>query len=304
MKVRNICLLLLCCIWSNLSFAQHYFYNNQYYDRDFLFEGGVSLGTMNCLTDIGGKPGAGKVFLKDLNWQNTKMSGSVFANLSYRYALSFRLELNAGKIMAYDSILKNDPSEGRYRYRRNLHFKSNISELMLVTELHPLVMLRPGKKVPALSPYMAGGIGVFHFNPQAELNGAWVALRDLHTEGQGFTEYPERKEYALTQLNFPVGAGIRFECSAMMNLRFEILHRIILTDYLDDVSTRYIDPTLFQKYLTPDFASNALQLYNRQNEIDPLALAVTNEIRGNSNKNDSYFTIQLKLSVVLGREKR
>jgi hypothetical protein len=72
-------------------------------------------------------------------------------------------------------------------------------------------------------------------------------------------EYPERKEYKLTQLNFPLGAGIKLECSALLNLRLEILHRITRTDYLDDVSTRYIDPSLFQKYLSPNKASNALQ---------------------------------------------
>lgn len=303
MKVHTVCLLFLCCLLSKPFFAQDYFYNNRYYESDFLFEGGLLLGAINCLTDIGGRPGNGKKFLKDLNWQNTRMSGGIFANLSYRYVLGARLEFNMGNIMAYDSILKNDPSEARNRYRRNLHFKSHITELLLLAELHPL-MLFPAKNKANVSPYLVGGIGLFHFDPQACLNGEWVSLNTIHTEGQGFGEYPERKEYKLTQLNFPVGAGIQLECSALLNLRFEILHRITRTDYLDDVSTRYIDPALFQKYLSPYQASYAIQLHDRQKEIDPSATTIPNAIRGNNSRNDSYFTVQCKLSLVMGRERR
>ncbi|HRN55001.1 MAG TPA: hypothetical protein PLL71_01040 [Agriterribacter sp.] len=304
MKVHTVNLLFLCCLSGNPSFAQDYFYNNRYYENDLLFEGGLSPGVMNCLTDIGGRPGNGKKFLKDLNWQNTKMSGGLFVNLSYRYAFCARLEFNMGDVMAYDSILKNDRSEARSRYHRNLCFKSHITELLLLAELHPLVILQSKRKAHLFSPYWVGGMGLFHFDPRACLNGEWIALNGLHTEGQGFEEYPERKEYKLTQLNFPMGAGVKFECSALLNLRLEVLHRITRTDYLDDVSTRYIDPSLFGKYLSPGQASYALQLHNRQREPDPSAVTVPGAIRGNNSRNDSYFTIQCKLSLVMGRERR
>ncbi|HTN06048.1 DUF6089 family protein [Agriterribacter sp.] len=304
MKVYTVYLLFLCCLLSKLSFAQDYFYNNLYYDNDFLFEGGLSLGAINCLTDIGGRPGNGKKFLKDLNWQNTRMSGGIFVNFSYRYTLGARLEFNMGNMMAYDSILKNDPSEARNRYRRNLHFKSHITELLLLAELHPLMLFPANHTANVFSPYLVGGIGLFHFDPQACLNGEWVFLNDLYTEGQGFGEYPERKAYRLTQLHFPVGVGIKYECSALLNLRVEILHRFTRTDYLDDVSTRYIDPALFQKYLSPHQASYARQLHNRQKEIDPSATTIPNAIRGNNSRNDSYFTVQCKLSLIIGRERR
>ena len=60
---------------------------------------------------------------------------------------------------------------------------------------------------PAVSPYILAGIGYFHFNPQANLNDNYVDLQPLHTEGQGFAEYPNVKEYKLSQINFPVGIG-------------------------------------------------------------------------------------------------
>lgn len=304
MKVYTVCLLLLCCLSGKDSCAQYYYYNNLYYDKDFLFEGGVSLGAINCFTDIGGRPGNGKKFLKDLNWQNTKISGGIFVSFSYRYTIGARLEFNMGNILAYDSILKNDHSAARSRYRRNLHFKSSITELLLLSELHPLTLLRMNKKMNVISPYLVGGVGVFYFDPRARVGEEWISLHQLHTEGQGFAEYSERKPYRLTQINFPVGVGIRLECSALVNVRFEVLHRITQTDYLDDVSTRYIDPALFQKYLSPSLASYAVQLHDRQKEIDPSAATIPNAIRGNNNRNDSYFTAQCKLSLVIGREKR
>lgn len=304
MKVCTFYLLLLCGLSGKPSFAQHYFYNNLYYDNDLLFEGGISLGAINCLTDIGGRPGNGKSFLKDLNWQNTKISGGIFVSVNYRYAIGARLEFNTGNILAYDSILKNDRSGAHNRYLRNLHFKSSITELMLLAELHPLAWLGISKKVNLISPYLVGGAGIFYFDPQARAGEEWISLHELHTEGQGFAEYPERKPYRLTQISFPVGIGIKLECAALVNFRFEVLHRITRTDYLDDVSNRYIDPALFQQYLSPYLASYALQLHNRQKEIDPSATAIPNAIRGNNNRNDSYFTVQCKLSLVIGRERR
>ncbi len=51
--------------------SQSYFYNSQYYANPVIFEGGVSGGIMNSLTDIGGRRGNGKGGAKDLNWQVT-----------------------------------------------------------------------------------------------------------------------------------------------------------------------------------------------------------------------------------------
>ncbi|MBX3254413.1 MAG: hypothetical protein KF862_09755 [Chitinophagaceae bacterium] len=307
MNTKALPLLLLYIATVNSLFSQHYYYNNYYYDRDLLFEVSASAGAMNCLTDIGGTEGIGRGFLKDLNIANTRFSAGVSGGFIYRYAIGLRIEANTGAIQAYDSILKNDPSEGRYRYKRNLNFRSPVSELLLLAELYPLKALFPVKedeKAPAFAPYITGGIGVFRFRPQANLNGIWVDLAPLHTEGQGFAEYPERKTYRLTQLCFPVGVGCKYELSALFNIRLEILHRITRTDYLDDVSTRYIDPSLFDQYLSPENALMARTLHDRQAVLEPQHITVPGSKRGHSNKNDSYFTLQLKLGLIMGRERR
>lgn len=287
--------------------AQYYFYDNSHYDNPVLFELGGSIALMNCLTDLGGKKGIGKKFVKDLNYGNTQLAGSIFANVMYKSAIGVRLEGTFGQIKAFDSILKNVKSTTYGRYERNLHFRSSISEASLTVEIHPLFLFinwesREGDP-PRYSPYLVGGIGVFNFNPQAKIGNNWIDLQPLSTEGQGFAEYPDRKVYKLTQVNFPIGVGMKYELSSMFNLRAECVYRILKTDYLDDVSTTYIDPALFRKYFTGTKLQNALILNDRQAELDPTHVTNIGDLRGYPHNNDGYFTFNLKISLILGRQR-
>ncbi len=285
--------------------AQYYFYDNNYYDNPVVYELGGSVGIMNCLTDLGGKKGIGKKFIKDLNFGNTQLAGSVYLSAIYRNAVALRVEGTFGQVKAYDSILNKVKTSTFGRYERNLSFRSNITEFMGVVEVHPLMFRKYDEniEIPRLSPYVLGGVGFFSFNPQAKLQNKWVDLQPLSTEGQGFAEYPNRKPYSLKQVNIPVGAGVKYELSPMLNLRAELVYRILSTDYLDDVSTSYIDPTLYSNYFTGTRLTNALLLNDRQYEIDPTHITTEGDQRGNSKKNDAYFTFNIKVGLVFGREK-
>src|SRR5690606_13448162 len=75
-----------------------------------------------------------------------------------------------------------------------------------------------------------------------------VFLKPLSTEGQGLPQYPDRKPYKLTQFAIPFGAGVKFRVSRNTVLAYEVGLRKIFTDYLDDVSTTYVDQaTLLQE---------------------------------------------------------
>jgi hypothetical protein len=89
----------------------------------------------------------------------------------------------------------------------------------------------------------------------------------------------------------------------MLNLRAECVYRILNTDYLDDVSTSYIDPNVYSNYFTGTKLTNALLLNDRQYELDPTHITGPGDQRGNSKNNDAYFTFNLKIGLVLGREK-
>ncbi len=287
--------------------AQYYFYDNNYYDNPLLFEIGVSAGGMNCLTDLGGKKGIGKNFVKDLILKNTRLSGGVYASVTYKNAVALRLEGTWGQVQAYDSILKKVKTTTFGRYERNLSFRSNIAEFSALLEIHPMHLLidwaEREQDPPRLSPYITGGIGFFSFNPQAKLGNRWVDLQPLSTEGQGFKEYPTRKPYTLQEVCFPLGAGVKYEISSLLNLRAEFLYRVLTTDYLDDVSRLYVDPSLYPAYFSGTKLTNALLLNDRKFELDPGAITQPNDQRGDPRDNDTYFTFSVKLGLTIGRQR-
>jgi hypothetical protein len=282
--------------------AQYYFYNDRYYAGSFVIEGGCSGGIMNSLTDLGGRKGNGKGFLKDLNWNVSRPSRTLFLTGTYREVIGFRIEFSSGSLNSHDSLLKGQ-ADLTQRYGRNLGFRSNITELQFALEIQPLYFRQFRKdRASGWSTYFVIGAGYFRFSPQANLTGNWYDLQPLHLEGQGFSEYPTHKTYRLQQINIPIGTGIKWELSARLNARIEIIHRILFTDYLDDVSTVYINPDLFRKYLSPDLSEIAQQLYCRIKNLSPGSIIQEGSARGDPKHNDAFFTIQLKVSWVF-REK-
>ena len=299
-----VCVLVLSVCAASAA-GQYYFYDDHRIEPAVLWEAGVSAGVMNCFTDLGGRKGIGKGFIKDLNGRQFNFAGGFYVGALYKQTIGGRLEATFGRVSASDKLLNGDESAAKARYQRNLQFRSHISEIALLGEFHPLTLFQSLAKEPSrFSPYIVGGVGLFNFSPEAYTGKSWVALQPLHTEGQGFPEYPDRKPYRLTQFNFPLGIGVKYEISSLLNARVEIVHRILQTDYLDDVSTRYIDPALFNKYLQHGEADLAIRLADRRQELNPSVVTREGEIRGDPKDKDSYFTVQVKFSLSIGRVKR
>lgn len=268
-KILCLALVVVCLFNSPPVKAQYYYYNDKYYDNDVSLEFGGSLGIMNSLTDLGGKKGIGKGFIKDLNTKNFKPSFSFYVLAIYKCAVALRLEGTFGSVKGYDSILKSVAPSTFGRYERNLSFKSRITDIQLALEIHPLFFKYYYEEdSPRTSPYAVIGVGYYSFDPQAKLNGQWYSLQPLHTEGQGFKEYPDRKPYSLNQINIAAGLGVKYEINSFLNARLELVHRILSTDYLDDVSTTYINPDLFPTYLPANLAAIAQQLNDRQEGLN------------------------------------
>lgn len=301
-----ICFLVSLTGFIHTASGQFYFYNDKYYDNPLTIELGASIGAMNCLTDLGGRKGIGKKFIKDLNIGKTQPSASIYLSADYKYTVSLRAEASFGKVTADDAVLQSVKASTYGRYERNLSFRSNISEFMIAAEVHPLYIFKKIDELnppPVFSPYLLAGVGFFSFKPQAKLNDQWIDLQPLSTEGQGFKEYPNSKPYKLKQMNIPVGVGIRYELSSNINLRAEMLYRILNTDYLDDVSDTYIDPTVYPNYFSGGKLTNAYLLNDRQYELTPTHITNAGDQRGNPNNNDAYFSFSLKVGYMFGREK-
>lgn len=302
------CILITMLCFTNRAAAQYYFYNDSYYDTPLMFELGGSVGAMNSFTDIGGKKGVGGKFVKDLNMGNTGLTGGIYVSALYKYAIGLRLEANFGKLSAADSVLKSVGVKdvARARYNRNLSFRTNITEIAAIAEFHPLFAFidwesREGDP-PRFSPYLMGGISYFTFNPQAKINNTWIDLQPLRTEGQGFAEYPDKKPYKLNGIGIPVGGGVKYELSALFNVRLEFLYRATNTDYIDDVSTTYADKALFANYFSGNRLVNAVLLSDRQRGEIP-SQTLPDKKRGNPKDNDHFFSFNLKIGIGIGRER-
>ncbi len=290
---------------SKVTVAQYYAFDGEYFDNPFLYEAGTSVNAMNCLTDLGGKKGLGAKFLKDLNLGKTHLSGGVFFSVAYKNAVAFRLEGTFGQISGNDDVLAGVTDIAKERYNRNLNFRSYITDVTAMLEIHPLYIFVdwPAREAtpPRTSPYLVGGIGYFSFNPQTKQGNRYIDLQPLSTEGQGFAEYPDRKVYQLNQINIPLGGGVKYELTPLINLRAEVVYRNTFTDYLDDLSTTYIDPALFDKYFGAGSqkAINARTLYDQQR----IKVAGIDGRRGKPTNTDGYFTTNLKISVIIGRQR-
>jgi hypothetical protein len=258
---------------------------------------GLNLGPSFFLGDLGGTRGKGKTFVKDVNFPFTKLMKGLYLNIYPREWLGFRLAANFGELEAADSIISSGGKDEWFRKKRNLYFKSKLSEAYFAMEIYPTVFLEQYDGLQGkLRPYGLIGIGIYHFNPTAEYiepNGErrWVDLKPLRLEGQGTSQYPDRQEYKLTQMNIPMGFGVKYYVKETMYIGLEILHRKTFTDYIDDVSTKYVDPVIFNQYLSPQDAVVANQLYYRENLLPNYRpTRHIGQQRGDPTENDAYFS--------------
>ena len=216
-------------------------------------------------------------YLGDLNPSRQFAMNSIGIGGLYRFNINDHLALRAngfwGNVAGDDAIIK-------YNENRNLHFRSNILEVSVQGEVN-FLQFAPGNLDTGYSPYIFGGGGFFRFNPQAEIDGRWVNLQPLNTEGQGSDLYPERKPYSLYSYNLLFGVGFKFNINRQFSAAFEWGMRRTGTDYLDDVSTTYPDPSVFAG--NPD--NDAIRLHDRsiENRGDNAGFQ-----RGNPNVNDWY----------------
>lgn len=211
-------------------------------------------------------------------------------SINLKYNFDNNVLLRAG--IMWGKVAGNDKNNKQADIKaRNLNFQSNILELSLCAEYN---LLEP--EIFYGYPYIFGGIGIFHFDPFTyDKDNRKTKLRPLSTEGQGLAAYPEKKTYSLTQFCMPFGAGWKVNIHERLDIIYEIGYRILLTDYLDDVSTTYVDPEKLLAAKGPKAVELAYRAKPpfRQGEGDQ---------RGNPGVKDWYFFNGIKLLIRLGKQ--
>ncbi|MFN8244410.1 MAG: hypothetical protein U0X40_10195 [Ferruginibacter sp.] len=306
--LRNIAgkvtLLLICFFTACTSFSQSFVFGK----GKTRWEAGINFGPSFFLGDLGGNQGKGTNNLKDLNLEFTKLMKGVFVNVYPNDWLGIRLAGDFTYLEGDDAAINTMGIDELWRKQRNLNFKTNVWEIYAGLEIYPLnFLLRHRENMPRLQPYGFLGVGMFHFNPKGSLtdasgNTSWYELHPLKTEGEGMSEYPESKPYKLTQMNIPMGAGIKFIISERFNFSTELLYRKTFTDYIDDVSKNYINKSDFYKYMSAPQADLASQLSDKTLPIiyPGMTRWPSGTQRGDNKNADTYFSIVAKIGIKLG----
>ncbi|MBT4344492.1 MAG: hypothetical protein HOD68_00335 [Flavobacteriales bacterium] len=232
-------------------------------------------------------------YLGDLNTTHFNQS-SATAGLVIRKNIDKRFVYKA-EVMYLNLKSDERQSSDTIALDRGLHFRSPIYELSGQIEFN-FLPYQSGNPLYTWTPFVYTGISIFSFNPQAEnINGEWVDLQELGTEGQGTTtefDGNTRSKYSLIQFAIPIGGGLKIAVNENFNIVLEYGARKTFTDYLDDVSTTYAGPNINGSW--PVEMSDLAQQMS-----DPNGTHVKDEQRGNPDKKDWYSFAGITLSFKL-----
>lgn len=234
-------------------------------------EAGLSVGLSSYQGDLA--PNSINGSLSQLHF-----SGGVFGRYNINNFIAAKLAVNYGRVSAEDARASTEQQR-----LRNLSFRSNVYEGSLTAEFN-ILGYQPYNFERTFSPYLFGGISVFHFNPETFFNNEWVRLQPLGTEGQGIAGFEE--PYDLVQIAIPFGLGVKYALNDQWNIGLEIGLRKTFTDFLDDVSGLYGDQAL----ILAENGELAAALNDRTGEIsDEVIVRTENSQRGNPERDDTYI---------------
>jgi hypothetical protein len=267
-------------------------------------EVGLVFGAANFLGDLGGANHIGVPFLQDVEPTLFRPAGGFFYKYNLKKVVSFEVNVLATQVRGDDKLVSDGPVYSAYWYRhyRNLNFKSLIASVSFNMQIDLLRYKNTYKNHTYWTPFVGIGVGLFYMDPKASINGDWIRLQPLGTEGQGLPGH--RQPYSLIQPNFPLTIGVKYQYNKHWKFELSCIHHLTLTDYIDDVSTNYVDPAELYAHYDNSKAALIYALSKRSSELDPDNLYGTitspGEQRGNPKNKDSYFMVIFKVSYVFG----
>ncbi|MBK7885648.1 MAG: outer membrane beta-barrel protein [Chitinophagaceae bacterium] len=206
--------------------------------------------------------------------------------LSYEITdkLFARANITMGKLSGNDA-------KGSKNLTRNLNFSSPITDVHAGLAYNFMNLYERN-----VTPYVFAGISYFSFSPYTQDSiGQKVNLQPLSTEGQGFVS--GRPVYKLSQFSIPFGGGVKFALSDNFRVGLEVGVRKTNTDYIDDVSTTFVD----QNLLLANQGQLAVDLAFRGDELKTgLTYPAEGTLRGSSKNKDWYYFSGVTVAYRLG----
>jgi hypothetical protein len=304
---------------------------------------GLSTGIVNYIGDLGHEKyfpyssaniGSAITIRDFIN--NPKRSGTKYAILDMQIRFSWHR-------LQYDEVMPMGDKKGieLRNYRRGVGFRNDLfgTEVDFTYNIFPNLFSPLNKQ--KLNIFFLAGAGVFYGKPKADLfrgnavienrYHAWKdgTIRDVAenskgignviekdgiyetdlgkwlTEGQGYNkEIHTKQTYGNVNVGFPIGAGIRYMYNKYLTFSAEFNYYYFLTDYLDDVSTRYATYEEL-KASFPDAVDFELAKYisdpsgNGTNGVTGTASR-----RGNPDQKDSFSYVSLEASYKITWKKK
>ena len=225
-------------------------------------------------------------YFGDLNNPGDRFDSKLNLNLGLQYYFNHRFGSRA-ELTWFQLQGTDEEASTEGRVLRNLSFLSNNFELNVLGIMDILPHGGRFYQRPAVSPYVFAGVGLTYFIPTARYQGETYRLRPLKTENV---------DYSPVTLVFPFGFGLKFKAGPFFNIGLEAGYRHTLTDYLDDVSTVYVDKS--GDNTVSDTPEIERALADRRPEIDLPPLSPGSK-RGNPQDNDGYAIFNIKVEYYL-----
>ncbi len=264
----------------------------------WLWDYGVSAGVSNYLGDIGGREKTRRDFVADMKLAKTRWNVGAFVRYKWRPRVSLKLAFDYLRIEGDDKLSTNPG-----RNYRNLNFRNDMLDLALTGEVFFYENNDLGNTYRyknGFRAYVFGGVGGYYSNPKGKLNGSWIPLQPLETEGV---------HYRKVGVNVPIGIGFYFTFSKKHRIGYELNWRTTFTDYLDDISGNYptsapADATAASMSLrTPELGAQSIDpnnpgayYYTVNSDNTP---KFAGQKRGDKTHKDSYTTMSLSYSYVI-----
>lgn len=254
---------------------------------------GGGIGLSNYLGDIGGKEKTRRDFVADMKLAKTRWNLNGFVRYKMNTVWYVQGTLDYFRIEGDDKFSTN-----RARVARNLNFRNDMFELSVNNQFVIKEFTDIGRDYRfrvAFRPYVGVGLGLFYSNPKALYQGEWVKLKPLTTEGVA---------YKSIGLCIPASIGFHFTLKRKHRIGWELNWRTTFTDYLDDISKGWADPSTLSDL--------GAELSNRTDELDPSKFPLDyfnnfgyNPVENSTNKrgdpthNDSYMTMSFNYSYII-----
>ena len=270
----------------------------------YAWDFGVHIGGANYLGEMGGKEQTRRDFIWDLKMSQTRWCFGGFARRKINRLVSVNAGLLYFRLQGADALSTNPQRVGR-----NLNFRNDMLEAYLRGEFTIFADNDLGGKGRYKTDFrLFGYVGVagFYHNPKGQINreGEFYNLANYDTE---------LVDYSNIGVAVPVGIGFHFTKRRRHRFGWDFGWRTTFTDYIDDVSTTYVDP------IVPGDPNNAtrVDLYDMHSFVDdgpagpipgplqygyhdtPGVSTPSKNKRGDPTHNDSYLTMTFTYSYVL-----